>query len=65
MVTEGRLIASTLTRVFVRQGARTPVGVREPYATLTDDSTLVERVQADFVREHMEELRRRGVRVAV
>jgi len=64
-VKECRLIASTLTRVLVRRDARSHALPAGGHAALGDDAALVEALQAEFVRGNAEELRTRGLRVAV
>lgn len=56
-VHEGRLVASQLTRKFVRSTARTFGPAAGPYSTFTNDVELVDAVQKDFVREQVQSLR--------
>jgi SAM-dependent methyltransferase len=64
-VKECRLIASTLTRLFVREDARSHARSADGLAALEDDAALVEAAQTEFVRANLDELRARGLRVAV
>lgn len=64
-VKECRLIASTMTRLFVRRASRTHALSPNGHGTLGDDAALVEALQAEFIRGNAEELRACGLRVAV
>jgi SAM-dependent methyltransferase len=63
--TDCQLIAGAITRIFVRSGSRTHLGAEIGYSAFRSDVPLIDAVQKEFIREHIDRIKAQGLRTLI